>query len=226
MKDLSILLRKDNRLFGEGKLLKNKLTELALKLDCSLLELLYSKKSTKDHFFEEIKIKKKQILVFDKDKFVSFINNKNFLPDSFTSFKNKIGLIGDSEYFKEKGNISLVWPYKDCVLEGGQERDDQTCNEIFYNETLAPNEIDRLFEPKVLTNFKKVDKNGVHKVDLITKDDNLIIKGNNLLSLHCLKKKYRNEIKLIYIDPPYMKENISLILDKIIKNNIKSILYE
>ncbi|MGB3477971.1 MAG: site-specific DNA-methyltransferase [bacterium] len=33
--------------------------------------------------------------------------------------------------------------------------------------------------------------------------DNLIIKGNNLLALHSLKKRFAGKVKLIYIDPPY-----------------------
>jgi len=37
----------------------------------------------------------------------------------------------------------------------------------------------------------------------ISLHDNLIIKGNNLLSLYSLKERYQNKIKLIYIDPPY-----------------------
>ncbi|CAG8701937.1 33631_t:CDS:2, partial [Racocetra persica] len=37
----------------------------------------------------------------------------------------------------------------------------------------------------------------------ILPNDNLIIKGNNLLSLYSLKGKYQGKIKLIYIDPPY-----------------------
>lgn len=40
-------------------------------------------------------------------------------------------------------------------------------------------------------------------------DDNIIIKGNNLLALHSLKKKYEGKIKLIYIDPPYNTGNDS-----------------
>ncbi|RHZ36518.1 site-specific DNA-methyltransferase [endosymbiont GvMRE of Glomus versiforme] len=39
--------------------------------------------------------------------------------------------------------------------------------------------------------------------------DNLIIKGNNLLSLYSLKEKYQNKIKLIYIDPPYNPDSKS-----------------
>src|SRR5699024_793718 len=47
------------------------------------------------------------------------------------------------------------------------------------------------------------DENGVHEVDSFYEDDNLIVKGNNLLALHTLKEKYAGKVKLIYIDPPY-----------------------
>ena len=112
---------------------------------------------------------------------------------------------GDS--FKEKKDVVLVWPYKDCVLEGGQDKEDEKRNEIFYNEILSPDEIDRLFDPKVLTNCKRYDKDGEHPNPDISKNDNLIIKGNNLLALHSLKKLYRGKVKLIYIDPPYNTGN-------------------
>ena len=74
---------------------------------------------------------------------------------------------------------------------------------FFYNEILSSDEIDRLFEPKVLTNIKRYSKNGVKKNCEIKNDDNLIIKGNNLIALHSLKKKFAGKVKLIYIDPPY-----------------------
>lgn len=37
----------------------------------------------------------------------------------------------------------------------------------------------------------------------VRKDDNLLIKGNNLLALHSLKSRYAGKVKLIFIDPPY-----------------------
>src|SRR5699024_7746371 len=39
--------------------------------------------------------------------------------------------------------------------------------------------------------------------------DNLILKGNNLVALHSLKKRYAGKVKLIYIDPPYNTGNDS-----------------
>lgn len=203
MSELTKLFRKDDRIFADGKLLKNKLTELAFKLDQPLLDLLLSDNKAKEHFFIEKSAKKEKVLVFDKDKFIAFVNNKEFLPDSFTSFKNKIGLMTNGDYLKEKDDVVLAWAYKDCVLEGGQDKEDQKRDEVFYNETLSPDKIDRLFEPKVLTNFKKYDSKGEHKISEFNTDDNLLIKGNNLLVLHCLKQVFRGWVKLIYIDPPF-----------------------
>ncbi len=96
---------------------------------------------------------------------------------------------------------------------GGQTKEDQKRNEVFLNETLAGDEIDRLFEPKVLTNWKRYDHNGEHQVTKLSKNEdgtlneNLIIKGNNLIALHSLKNIYRGKVKLIYIDPPYNTGN-------------------
>lgn len=201
LEELKKLLQKDERFTTDGNLLKNVIVEHALKLDKELIQLLLSKPRIKKQFF----IKVDGVLIFDKDRFISFVDNKQFLPDSYTNFKNKIGLTldGKDDYLKERKDVVLVWPYKDCVLEGGQTKEDEKRDEIFWNETLAPDEIDRLFEPKVLTNFKRFDKSGEHKVSEVKDTDNLIIKGNNLLALHTLKKRFAGEVKLIYIDPPY-----------------------
>ncbi|KFD41902.1 hypothetical protein HY02_10055 [Peptococcaceae bacterium SCADC1_2_3] len=207
LEELKKLLEKDERLVVDGKLLKNKIIELSLKLDPDLIKLLLKNESIKTHFFQEVD---GGVLVFDKIKFQKFVSNKAFLPDSYTSFKNKIGLVTENEeYLSESKEVVLVWPYKDCMLEGGMEKEDEKRDEIFYNEILAPDEIDRLLEPKVLTNFKKIDKKGEHKVKEIKGNDNLIIRGNNLLALHSLKKRFAGKIKLIYIDPPYNTGNDS-----------------
>ncbi len=203
--DLKDLLQQDDRLVVDGKLLKNKIIELALAMDGSLLKLLLSHDGIKKHFFTEVE----GVLVFDKIKFQKFISNKQFMPDSYTAFKNKIGLTVNDEFITESKEVVLAWPYKDCVLEGGQTKEDAKRNEVFWNETLAPDEIDQLLSHKALTNFKKYDKTGEHAVSEITLNDNLIIKGNNLLALHSLEKIYRGRVKLIYIDPPYNTGNDS-----------------
>jgi len=112
-----------------------------------------------------------------------------------------------------------AFAYKDCVLEGGQTKDDQKRDEVFYNTTLAPDEVDRLLYPKVLIDAQRYSYNGA--VDLtgdpvggpnsisvapateFTDHDNLIIKGNNLIAIASLLKRYEGMVKCIYIDPPY-----------------------
>ncbi|WP_410082872.1 DNA methyltransferase [Barnesiella intestinihominis] len=199
--ELEKLLRMDSTYCTEdGTLLKNTIVEAALALRPDLIAKLLTHDGLKRNFFTEIS----GVMVFDKVKFQKFVMNKRFLPDSYTSFKNKVGLTNeDGEFLSESREIVLSWPYKDCILEGGQTKEDAKRNEVFWNEILAPDEINRLIEPKVLTNFKRFDSTGEHNVESISMDDNLIIKGNNLLALHSLKKKYAGKVKLIYIDPPY-----------------------
>lgn len=199
--ELEKLLRMDSTYCTEdGTLLKNTIVEAALALRPDLIAKLLTHDGLKRNFFTEIS----GVMVFDKIKFQKFVMNKRFLPDSYTSFKNKVGLTNeDGDFLSESREIVLSWPYKDCILEGGQTKEDAKRNEVFWNEILAPDEINRLIEPKVLTNFKRFDSTGEHNVESISMEDNLIIKGNNLLALHSLKKKYAGKVKLIYIDPPY-----------------------
>ncbi|MEX2514957.1 MAG: site-specific DNA-methyltransferase [Candidatus Paceibacterota bacterium] len=207
MNEIKDILRQDERLVSEDdKLLKNKVAELARKLDEDLITLLLKNKATKERFFKDIG----DTTIFDVDAFTSFVHNKDFLPDSYTSFKNKIGLTNDRGDFISRSNeVVLSWPYKDCVLEGGQTKEDAKRDEIFWNETLAPDEIRRLFEPKALTDWQRIDKDGEHEVEELKEDDkgnleeNLVLQGNNLLALHSLKERFAGKVKLIYIDPPY-----------------------
>jgi adenine-specific DNA-methyltransferase len=78
---------------------------------------------------------------------------------------------------------------------------------------LAPDDITRLLDEKVFANFKRIDKNGEHKLEGFKRDekgmikDNFIIKGNNLIALASLKKEFADKVKLIYIDPPHNTGN-------------------
>lgn len=205
-KELIQLLQADQALIIDDKLNKALIIDRALKLEPTLIKLLLKHPNIKKQFFVDIE----GILVFDKVAFQRFVNAKKFLPDSYTQYKNQIGLSTDNDhYITESREIVLVWPHKDCILEGGQTKEDSKRNEIFYNTTLAPDEIDVLKAPKALTNWKRFDKDGETVPTKISKSDNLIIKGNNLLALYTLKEKYRGQIKLIYIDPPFNTKNDS-----------------
>jgi len=199
LKELESLLLKDVRFSIGGKLAKNLIVEYGLKLDSTLINTLLQNQKFKEHFFTKVG----DVLFFDKDKFLKFVENKEFLPDSYTSFKNRIGLTLDQNYINESNEVVLSFPFKDCVLEGDQKDPTESRNEVFWNKILAPESIDRLLDPKVLTNFKRIQENSDGNLNEINDDDNLVIKGNNLLVLHSLKERYRGKIKLIYIDPPY-----------------------
>ena len=187
-----------------GELLPAAVKDHAWKLDHTLIRLLLSDPAIKSTFFDEID----GHWVFNHNTFIDYINEKNFLANSYTQFRNKIGLNIDGKFLSERGEVSLVWPYKDCVLEGGQTKDEEKRKEIFFNEILAQDEINQMFDPKVLTNWKRHTAAGEQDVTEIKRDndtirENLIIKGNNLIALHTLKQQFHGQVKLIYIDPPY-----------------------
>lgn len=199
--ELEALLRNDSKYcMDDGTLIKAKIVEDALNLQPDLLKYILSHAELKDNFFSEVS----ETLVFDKVKFQQFVINKSFLPDSYTAYKNKIGLTDqEGRFISESREVVLAWPYKDCMLEGGQTKEDTKRNEVFWSETLAPDEITRLTEPKALTGFQLYDKKGAHKVKNLAPTDNLLIKGNNLLALYSLKERFAGKVKMIYIDPPY-----------------------
>lgn len=206
------LLKTDSRFVDdEGELVKAAVIDRAWKIDRGLVKLLLGDPDIKGKFFDEIE----GHWIFDINTFIEYVSDKNFLANSYTRFRNKIGLNIGGKFLRERGEVSLVWPYKDCVLEGGQTKEDEKRKEIFFNEILAQDEIDRLFDPKVLTNWKRHTVDGEQKVTEIRRDENgtirenLIIKGNNLIALHTLKKHFRGKVKLIYIDPPFNTERDS-----------------
>lgn len=200
LQKLTLIIQSDKSYIIDGSLNRNLLATDARKYDSRLLNLLQKDKELKEHFFAATD----GGFVFKKDVFLQFIMNKEFLPDSYTNYKIKIGLgAEDGSLLSESGDVVLNWPYKDAILEGGQDKEDQKRSEVFFNEVLAPDQITRLLDDKVFTNWKRYDEDGEHDLDELKADDNLIIKGNNLVVLHSLKKRYAGKVKLIYIDPPY-----------------------
>jgi len=198
----------------DGVLKKYVVINRAQNGDETLLKLLLESEVLKNKFFKQVA----GALVFDHRAFVWFLEQKNYLNDSYTRYKNKIGLTVDGKYLKQRAEVALAWPFKDCYLEGGQSREEQKRDEIFYNEVLAPDEITQLLWPKALTAAAVYDKIGKRAFKNFARDDeankkrdlpagtitdNLLVKGNNLLALHSLKKKFTGKVKLIYIDPPY-----------------------
>jgi adenine-specific DNA-methyltransferase len=203
---LSTQLKKEpNYVTDNGELKKWVVINKAQNYDAELIEYLLDEPTLKEKFFLQVA----GVLCFNQSLFIQFLEQKNYLNDSYTQYKNKVGLNMDGKYLKQRNEVALVWPFKDCVLEGGQSREEDKREEIFFNETLAQDEITQLLEPKVLTSAKRYTTDGEKLLDKFNRNekgiitDNLIIKGNNLLALHSLKEEFAGQVKLIYIDPPY-----------------------
>jgi adenine-specific DNA-methyltransferase len=80
---LENLLSKNKDLLNqEGILLKQKIKALALSFDEELIGLLLSDIEVKEHFFKEIG----KATIFDYKKFIDYIEDKNFLLDSYKIF--------------------------------------------------------------------------------------------------------------------------------------------
>jgi adenine-specific DNA-methyltransferase len=221
---LENILKKDKRLVDDsGELNGNLIHEYASSLDEGLIDLLLNEEATREKFF----LKVKDVYVFKQNDFKFFLD-ENKIDNSYTQYANRIGLSTGGKFLKDIDDVVLDFPYKDCVLEGGQSTEEGTDTyfeydeneqdyiekeakrkEIFFNQILAKDEIDRLTEPKAFNNIKRYTEKGEEKITSFNRDakgqitDNLIIKGNNLLALHALKEQFQGKIKLIYIDPPY-----------------------
>ena len=218
----------------ENKNLKiNVIKDYADNGNVKLLEPLLKNPQTKKAFFSPVL----DSFVFNTAKFKEFLEYSSACNSYSKYLGEKIGLyMGDSSLL-DRNEVVLNFPFKDCVLEGGQRKEDgldtyyeyddkkseytekqSKRREVFYNEVLAQDEIDSLFSPKAFCNTKRYEKGKSEKCTKLNRDaelnkkrglsedtitDNLIIKGNNLLALHSLKKEFAGKVKLIYIDPPY-----------------------
>jgi adenine-specific DNA-methyltransferase len=196
-KELEILLKSNPKFIdNDEQLLKAKVQESAINFDPELITLLLSNEYVTQAFF----VKVGSNYIFDKTRFSWILTNKEFLPNSYTAFKNKIGLSSEKGYLSQNEDVSLSWPYKDSVLMGGQTQDDQKRKEVFFNQTLNKQDIDVLLKPKVITDYREFRSK---KFDDNEPISNYLIKGNNLIVLHTLLPRFEGKIKLIFIDPPY-----------------------
>ncbi|WQT49047.1 site-specific DNA-methyltransferase [Helicobacter pylori] len=185
---------------------KERLETLIIEHDEKLLTFMLENENANDykkHFFKMIA----NSLVFNEKALLECLEIKE-LDRSFTRFKNKIGLFSQEGFIKSSGSVVLHFPFKDNVLLGNAKDNNTKSNELFYHEILHKNEIDTLLSPKALCRFE-MHGQGDLKNALKDKNTNYLIKGNNLIALHSLKKKFAKQVKCIYIDPPYNTGNDS-----------------
>ena len=227
-KSLEKVLKSEPAFFDSesGELNYTKVKDSADKIDEKLISLLADNKDLKAKFFTKIK----DVYVFNIQDFKFFLDESK-VDNSYTQYANKNGLADNGGLLENRSEVVLDFPFKDCVLEGGQSTEEGTDtyfefsdktgkyeektgkrNEVFFNQVLAHDEIDRLYDRKALVNWKRFTKDSKKDGEVakeIKRDktgliqENLMIKGNNLLALHSLKSEFAGKIKLVYIDPPY-----------------------
>ncbi|RVZ59300.1 site-specific DNA-methyltransferase [Helicobacter pylori] len=185
---------------------KERLETLIIEHDEKLLTFMLEHENANDYknaFFKTIA----NSLVFNEKALLECLETKE-LENSFTRFKNKIGLYSQGRPIKSSELVVLNFPFKDNVLLGNAKDNNTKSNELFYHEILHKNEIDTLLSPKVLCRFEMHGQGDLENA-LKDKNTNYLIKGNNLIALHSLKKKFAKQVKCIYIDPPYNTGNDS-----------------
>lgn len=185
---------------------KERLVTLILTADEKLLIFMLEHENANDYknaFFKTIA----NTLVFNEKALLECLEIKE-LENSFTRFKNKIGLFSQGGLIKSSELVVLNFPFKDNVLLGNAKDNSTKSNECFYHEILHKKEIDTLLNKKALCRFEMHGEGDLQSA-LKDKNTNYLIKGNNLIALYSLKKKFAKQVKCIYIDPPYNTGNDS-----------------
>ncbi|NHB55839.1 site-specific DNA-methyltransferase [Helicobacter pylori] len=185
---------------------KERLETLILTADEKLLTFMLEHENANDYknaFFKMIA----NSLVFNQEALLECLEIKE-LEKSFTRFKNKIGLYSQGGLIKSSELVVLNFPFKDNVLLGNAKDNSTKSKELFYHEILHKKEIDTLLKKKALCRFEMHGEGDLESA-LKDKNTNYLIKGNNLIALHSLKKKFAKQVKCIYIDPPYNTGNDS-----------------
>ncbi|WRB76679.1 site-specific DNA-methyltransferase [Helicobacter pylori] len=184
---------------------KERLETLILQNDEKLLTFMLEDKNANDYknaFFKTIA----NSLVFNQKALLECLTKE--LENSFTRFENKIGLYSQGRPIKSSELVVLNFPFKDNVLLGNAKDNSTKSKELFYHEVLHKKEIDTLLKKKALCRFEMHGEGDLEST-LKDKNTNYLIKGNNLIALHSLKKKFAKQVKCIYIDPPYNTGNDS-----------------
>ncbi len=188
---------------------KERLETLILQNDEKLLTFMLEHENADDYknaFFKMIA----NSLVFNQKALLECLTKE--LENSFTRFENKIGLYlqgrPKDRPIKSSELVVLNFPFKDNVLLGNAKDNSTKSKELFYHEILHKKEIDTLLHKKALCHFEMHGEGDLESA-LKDKNTNYLIKGNNLIALHSLKKKFAKQVKCIYIDPPYNTGNDS-----------------
>ena len=154
------------------KLKINVIKDCAERGDIKLLAPLLKNPTVKKAFFTPVL----NSFVFNTAKFKEFLEYSSACNSYSKYLGQKIGLYMGDIPLIDRSEVVLNFPFKDCVLEGGQRKEDgldtyfeyddkehgytekkSKRREVFYNEVLARDEIDSLFSPKAFCNAKRYE---------------------------------------------------------------------
>ncbi|ONI59905.1 adenine specific DNA methylase, partial [Candidatus Liberibacter solanacearum] len=179
IRELNVIFKAFPQFWDGEKLYHSRIIEAISQKSPELIKLLVNNEKIKSVYGTNID----GILIFDFDKLCSLLKYKEYWANSFTKYRNKVGLTSEGKYLDYSSDVVLDFPFKDCVLEGGMTKEEQGKNEVYYNEVIARDEIDRLFSAKALTKVKRFTAKGVEEnITEFDINENLIIKGNNLIA--------------------------------------------
>lgn len=150
----------------------NVIKDCAERGDIKLLAPLLKNPTVKKAFFTPVL----DSFVFNTAKFKEFLEYSSACNSYSKYLGQKIGLYMGDIPLIDRSEVVLNFPFKDCVLEGGQRKEDgldtyfeyddkeqqytkkkSKRREVFYNEVLARDEIDSLFSPKAFCNAKRYE---------------------------------------------------------------------
>lgn len=140
-------------------------------------------------------------------KITVIINNNDYITSQATVARilstNKEDWNASFSKFHKNKDVVLHFSNKDTVLDPDTS--------TYYHEELGHEQIEAYLNNVGFTNFRKYTHNTNIEVKTFSKNDNLLIQGDNLHALHLLKNTFANTIQLIYVDVPYrtMRNNLS-----------------
>lgn len=193
----------EDRYFIDGIVNKQRVIQDLYNYDSELIAAMLNSDLLKENFTMQVA----DTTIFQINNLIELFEADEFWKDSYTKYSKKIGLTSGGKFIDESTDVVLDFPYKDTILKASMSKEDTDKEDLrpeepFLNEIIAKEEIDILLDKKIFVNAKRYNAGSEEEIENYD-DDNLIIKGNNLLALHTLKEKYSGKVKLIYIDPPY-----------------------
>lgn len=197
-----VLVSFGDKYFIGDELNRSKVSDDLRAYDETLLAKLFEIDFIKKNYIKEVAGQK----LFQIDQLEEAVLYDDYWDTSYTKYENRVGLTSNGKFIEDNQDVVLDFPFKDGVLTASMTKEDNEngYDDAFLNEVIEKDEIDRLFDKKILKNVKRYDINGENDTDFFdVQKDNLIIKGNNLLALSSIKNVYSGSAKLIYLDPPY-----------------------